>query len=92
MLYSFIELLINTIGIFEVETHFTKLIQRVQDGEEFLITKRGTPVAKIISLEKDIDQISINNAINRIKKLSKEMCLGEFNWQEWKLYKDEGRR
>jgi len=82
----------NVIGTFEAKTNFTKLIQRVNNGEEFLITRRGEPVAKIVPLEKSINTVTTANAIDRIKKLGKEMHLGKFNWEEWKSYRDVGRR
>jgi prevent-host-death family protein len=36
------------IGTFEAKTHFSQLIEQVEDGADFVITKRGKPVAKII--------------------------------------------
>ncbi len=56
----------NAIGTFEAKTNFAKLIQRVSLGEEFLITKRGHPVAKIIPLEKNINEHLIKNAARKI--------------------------
>ena len=81
----------NTLGTFEAKTNFNKLIERVNDGEEFLITRRGQPIAKIIPLAKD-NNVAITNAIARIKKLRGEMQLGKFNWEEWKPYKDMDKR
>lgn len=49
-----------TIGTFEAKTHFSELIDEVQKGKDFIVTKRGKPVAKIIpfnentSLRKEI--------------------------------------
>jgi prevent-host-death family protein len=44
------------IGTFEAKTHFSEIIEEVQKGKDFIITKRGKPVAKIIPLfEKDIN-------------------------------------
>ncbi|RYE13246.1 MAG: type II toxin-antitoxin system prevent-host-death family antitoxin [Rickettsiales bacterium] len=82
----------NILGTFEAKTNFNKLIKRVNDGEEFLITRRGQPIAKIIPLAKDLDNIAIINAIARIRKLGKEMQLGKFNWEEWKFYRDMDKR
>lgn len=36
------------IGAFEAKTHFSELIENVQMGKDYIITKRGKPVAKII--------------------------------------------
>ena len=82
----------NAIGTFEAKTNFAKLMQRVSLGEEFLITKRWNPIARITPLEKNTNEHLIKNAIGRIKKLSEEMQLEKFDWHEWKLYKDIGKK
>jgi prevent-host-death family protein len=35
-------------NIHEAKTHFSKLLQRVADGEEIVIGKAGNPVAKLV--------------------------------------------
>lgn len=40
----------NQINLLEAKTHFSNLIQRVQDGEQITICKYNTPVAKIIPI------------------------------------------
>ncbi|WPY01772.1 Type II toxin-antitoxin system Phd/YefM family antitoxin (plasmid) [Candidatus Trichorickettsia mobilis] len=82
----------NSIGTFEAKTHFTKLITQVMAGEEILITRRGRAVAKIIPIEKTSNAEAIKAAVLRLRNLAKEMRLGEFNWEEWKSYRDEGKR
>jgi prevent-host-death family protein len=36
------------IGAFEAKTHFAQVIQKVEGGTDYVITRRGRPVAKII--------------------------------------------
>jgi len=36
------------IGAFEAKTHFSQIIEKAEKGEDFIITRRGKPVAKII--------------------------------------------
>lgn len=36
------------IGSFEARTHFSDLLRRVSSGEEFLVTTRGKPVARLL--------------------------------------------
>lgn len=38
--------------IYEAKTHFSKLLQQVEQGEEVVICNRDTPVAKLIPLRK----------------------------------------
>jgi prevent-host-death family protein len=40
----------KNLGIREVKTNFSKLMKRVQEGQEVTITDRGRPIGKIISL------------------------------------------
>ena len=35
----------TTVNVHEAKTHFSKLLQRVLDGEEVIIAKAGQPVA-----------------------------------------------
>jgi prevent-host-death family protein len=39
------------VNIHEAKTHLSKLLERVALGEEVIIAKAGTPVAKIVALE-----------------------------------------
>jgi len=41
----------QTIGAFEAKTHFSQIIGKVENGQGFIITKHGKPVAKIIPFE-----------------------------------------
>jgi len=82
----------NSIGTFEAKTHFTRIITQVIAGEEIFITRRGKTVAKIIPIKEVLDREAAKAAIFRLRKLAKEMHLGRFNWDEWKSYKDDGRR
>ena len=38
----------QTTNIHEAKTHFSKLLERVSRGEEIIIAKSGTPVARLI--------------------------------------------
>jgi prevent-host-death family protein len=82
----------KSVGTFEAKTHFTKIISKVMAGEEVIISRRGKNVAKIVPIEKTADKEVIQSTILRIRNLAKSMQLGKFNWNEWKSYKDEGRR
>jgi prevent-host-death family protein len=37
------------IGAFEAKTHFSQILEDVQNGQDYIVTKRGKPVAKIVS-------------------------------------------
>ena len=40
------------VNIHEAKTHFSRLLERVDLGEEIVIAKAGTPVAKLVPLKK----------------------------------------
>lgn len=82
----------TSIGAFEAKTHFSQLLGRVEQGEEILITKRGKPVAKLSPASLGHDVAKARKAGERLRRLAKEMNLGTFSWDEWKAYRDEGRR
>jgi len=35
------------IGVYEAKTHLAKLLERVEKGERFIITRHGRPVAEL---------------------------------------------
>ncbi len=41
----------NTVNIHEAKTHLSRLLLRVQRGEEIIIAKAGRPIAKLTPLE-----------------------------------------
>lgn len=43
----------NTIGSFEAKTHLSQLLEKVQEGVEITITKRGKPIARLIPVKED---------------------------------------
>jgi prevent-host-death family protein len=40
----------QTIGTFQVKTHLSRLLDEVSQGMEFIITRHGTPVAKLVPI------------------------------------------
>ncbi|MBM3533365.1 MAG: type II toxin-antitoxin system Phd/YefM family antitoxin [Alphaproteobacteria bacterium] len=82
----------RTVGAFEAKTHFSRLLERVKKGEEITITQRGKPVARLVPSGPTHDVAAAMEAAERLRQLGKELNLGPFDWDEWKQYRDEGRR
>jgi prevent-host-death family protein len=78
----------QTIGAFEAKTHFSALLERVEQGEHVIITKHGHPVAKLVPTGGS-DHEQSKKAIERIKAFNKKHTLGKL---DWKALRDEGRR
>jgi prevent-host-death family protein len=58
------------IGAFEAKTHFSQIIDKAEHGEDFVITKRGKPVAKIIPFEKK-PEMTFNEAWVKLTEFRK---------------------
>jgi prevent-host-death family protein len=58
------------IGAFEAKTHFSQIIDKVEHGADFIITKRGKPVAKIIPFEQQLE-MTWEEAVAKLKEMRK---------------------
>jgi prevent-host-death family protein len=48
----------SEIGAYEAKTHLPRLLDRVQKGERFVITKHGRPVAELVPVaQRDAEQV-----------------------------------
>jgi prevent-host-death family protein len=80
------------IGAFEAKNKLSELLDRVERGEQIVITRRGKPVAVLgpVGVSEERRRRAIE-AMQRIRKRAKAAGLGPFDWSEWKAYRDEGR-
>jgi prevent-host-death family protein len=58
------------IGAFEAKTHFSSIIDKAEKGEDFIVTRRGKPVAKIIPFKKEAE-MTWEEALDQFKELRK---------------------
>ena len=65
----------NTVGAYEAKTHLSELLEKVEAGEEIIITKHGTPVAKLVPVKKEASAEQRAAAIRRIQKLNTGLSL-----------------
>ncbi len=42
----------TTLNIHAAKTHFSRLIEEVEDGEEVIIAKAGKPIARLVPMKK----------------------------------------
>lgn len=45
------------VNIHEAKTHFSKLVEKAMNGEEVIIGKSGTPVVKLIAIQKKTKRV-----------------------------------
>jgi prevent-host-death family protein len=82
------EYLMITIGAFEAKTHLSALLEKVAQGEEVIITRRGRPVARLVP-EKGQQRLERREVIQRLQSLAARQRL---NGLDWKELRDEGRK
>lgn len=81
------------VGTFEAKNKLSELLDRAEGGEEVVITRRGKPVAKLVPIvAAKTQQERAREAMRRLRERAKAAKLGPFNWDEWKAYRDEGRK
>ncbi|HEV2620217.1 MAG TPA: type II toxin-antitoxin system prevent-host-death family antitoxin [Acidobacteriaceae bacterium] len=80
-------------GAFEAKNRLGALLDRVEAGEEVLITRHGRPVARLVSPGVSPErQARALAAVERIRERAKTLTGPRITWEEWKSYRDEGRR
>lgn len=77
------------IGSFQAKTHFSEVLRRVEQGEEFCITNRGRVVAILIFPGTSRKAKSLE-AFGRLQALRKKHPVG--STQEILRWKDIGRK
>ena len=65
----------NTVGAYEAKTHLSELLEKVEAGEEIIITKHGAPVARLVPVKKEASAEERAAAIRRIQKLGTRLSL-----------------
>ena len=78
----------KSIGSFDAKTHLSNILDEVQKGVEFIITKRGKPVAKLIQYKDNKEIIKLADIIIQFDKI-RNSVKGKVNIKE---YIDEGRK
>jgi prevent-host-death family protein len=60
----------SIVGAYEAKTHFSKLLERVEAGEELTITRHGTPVAHLVPIQQRPTAQQRRAAIEAIHQLA----------------------
>lgn len=77
-----------TVGAFDAKTHLSSLLERVERGEEILITRHGKAIARLVPAVA-ADRADVQAAIATLKELRAGTTLGGLSW---KKLRDKGRR
>ena len=76
-----------TVGSFDAKTHLSSLLDKVEAGEQVLITRHGKPVARLIP---EVQTLSSqrDNTVRQLMELRGGARLGGLPWKD---LRDEGR-
>ena len=78
------------IGAFEAKNKLGMLLDRVENGEEIIITRHGKPVARLVPNAARIDKTQARAALDRIRSRA-GFLKGSFNWAALRADRDAGR-
>ena len=79
------------IGAFEAKNTLSALLDRVERGEEIVITRHGKPVARLVASSGGIDRVQARAAADRIRARAEKLSAEAFHWDCLKADRDEGR-
>ena len=87
---------IREIGAFEAKNTLGTLLDRVERGEEIVITRHGKPVARLVPNTGYADQSQVRAAFERLREGARQLARENpdhpaFDWEEIKKLRDEGR-
>ena len=85
------------VGAFQAKNTLGTLLDRVEQGEEIVITRHGKPVAKLVPHTGHPDQDQAQAAFERLRERARQLARENpgrpaFDWEEVKKLREEGRR
>lgn len=78
------------IGAFEAKNKLGMLLDRVEHGEEIIITRHGKPVARLVPNATRIDRPQVRAALERIRTRAGD-TQELFDWAAVRADRDAGR-
>jgi prevent-host-death family protein len=84
----------NSITAFEAKTRLGRLLDRVQAGEELLITRHGRPIARIIPMLQNDSADSLDRALKAFREIRESLKAKgvKISSKEIRQWIREGRR
>jgi prevent-host-death family protein len=83
----------QTVTAFEAKTRLGRLLDRVEAGEELLITRHGQPVAKLVPLRENAAR-ELEDVLARVTRLRQSLAARgvRVSRDEVRAWRNEGRR
>jgi len=79
------------VGAFEAKNTLGSLLDRVENGEEIVITRHGKPVARLVGNSGSVDRGQARAAAARIRNRATQSGIRAFDWESMKSDRDLGR-
>jgi prevent-host-death family protein len=81
----------DEVGTFDAKNRLSELLDKVERGEEVVITRRGRAVAKLVPATRESErERQSREAARRLREHARKFG-GTFDWKEWKKLRDAGR-
>ena len=80
-----------SVSAFAAKRLFGQLLQRVERGEEIVITRRGKAVARLLPAAAKPEPEAAITVFRRLRERARRAGLDQFEWAEWRAYRDQGR-
>lgn len=77
-----------SVGAFAAKTHLSALLDKVAQGREVVITRRGEPVARLVPVGQ-AKRRETESVIAELRRRRRSLTLGGLNWKD---LRDESRR
>jgi prevent-host-death family protein len=61
----------KTVGVYEVRTHWSEMLERVAKGEEIEITRHGTPIAKLVP-HNGQSKVPVDEALTELREFRRK--------------------
>lgn len=83
----------TSVGAYDAKTRLSELLDRVERGEQIVITRHGKPIARLVPAGGH-DKAAAHAAVARLVALGKQLAKQGVNLtdEEIRALRDEGRR
>ncbi len=79
------------VGAFEAKNTLGSLLDRVEQGEEIVITRHGKAVARLVPNRGGVNREQARSAAERIRARARQFTGTGFDWGDFKADRDAGR-
>lgn len=82
----------ETVGTFDAKNRLSALLDKVEQGEEVVITRHGKPVARLVGVTEDFDRQKARQAADNLRKLKASLPKDTLKGLSVREMIEEGRR